>query len=119
MPRPNDGKKSLRLPDAEFHVEFCEIKSLRKIKYSRRSPDPENFRCGHQQPYNFFSVFANFRTLPDVSEKIKNCSLEGEKLAVTEEKNFPIILKVCKPERGFFIYMVFTTEGFLEVATGR
>ena len=102
MPRPNDGKKSLRLPDAEFHVEFFEKKSLRKIKYSRSSPDPENFRCGHQQPYNFFSVFANFRTLPNVSEKIKNCSLKGEKLAVTKEKKFPIILKVCKAERGFF-----------------
>ena len=45
-------------PDAEsFEKKFI------KIKYSRNSLDPENSRCGHEQPYNFFFVFADFRTL--------------------------------------------------------
>ena len=47
-------------------------KKFNKIKYSRSSIDPENFRCGHQQPYNFFSVFADFRALADNSEKPKS-----------------------------------------------
>ena len=34
-----------------------QTKSLKKIKY-RSSPDPENSRCGDQQPFYFFSVLA-------------------------------------------------------------
>ena len=42
-------------------------KSFKKIKYSRSSPDTENYWCGNQQSYNFFLVFVDFRTLPDNS----------------------------------------------------
>ena len=47
-------------------------KTIKKIKYSRSSPDPENSWCGHQQPYNFFSIFADFQKLPDNSGKLKS-----------------------------------------------
>ena len=43
-------------------VNILKKSSLKKIKYSRSLPDPENFWCGHQQPYNFFSVIADFQT---------------------------------------------------------
>ena len=45
-----------------FMVNILKKSSLKKIKYSRSLPDPENFLCGHQQPYNFFSVIADFQT---------------------------------------------------------
>ena len=51
---------------------FWKKKSLKEIKYSRSLPDPENYRCGHKQPYNFFSVFSDFQTLPDNSGKPKS-----------------------------------------------
>ena len=35
------------------------LNSFIKIKYSRSSPDTENFCCVYQQPYNFFPVFAD------------------------------------------------------------
>ena len=71
MPQLKDGKKSITFLDAEFYAESFEKKLLKKIKYSRTSPDTETSRCGHQQPYDFFSVFADFRTLPDNSGKQK------------------------------------------------
>ena len=40
---------------------------LEDIKYSKSFLDPENHQCCHQQQYNFFSIFVDFRTLPDNS----------------------------------------------------
>ena len=54
-----------------FMLDYLKKKFI-KIKYSRSSLDLENSRCGHQQPYNFFSVFADFRTLADNSGKPKS-----------------------------------------------
>ena len=51
--------------DAEFYAKSLKKKSLKKMKYSRSSPDPENSQSGNQQPYNLSFVFANFRTLPE------------------------------------------------------
>ena len=57
------------LSDAEL---YTEKDLLKEIKYSRSSPDPENYWCGHQQSYHIFSVFVDFRTLPDSSGKPKS-----------------------------------------------
>ena len=65
--------------DAELYTESFEKKSLKEIKYSRSSPDPENYWCGHQQSYNFFLVFVNFRTLPDNSRKPKSVHSKQKK----------------------------------------
>ena len=42
------------------------------MKYSRSLLDPENYQCGHQQPYNFFPIFANFQIVPGNSGKPKS-----------------------------------------------
>lgn len=39
------------------------------MHFPRSSLQAEHSRCDHQQPLNFFTVFADFRTLPEVSEK--------------------------------------------------
>ena len=44
-------------------------KKIIKIKYCRSSLDTENSRYGHQQPYDLFSAFDNFRALTDNSGK--------------------------------------------------
>ena len=80
-------KKSIRFPNDEFYAEYFDKKKfIKKIKYSRRSPDSENSRCDHQQPYNFFSIFADFRIFSDYSGKPKLVCSKGENLAVTGEK---------------------------------
>ena len=58
-------------PEAEFYAKFSEKKIIKKMKYSRSLSGTENYWCGHQQSYNFFPVFANFRTLLDNSGKPK------------------------------------------------
>ena len=40
---------------------------LENIKSSKSFLDPENYQCCHQEPYNFFSIFVGFWTLPDNS----------------------------------------------------
>ena len=35
-------------------------KIIKKIEYSRSLSDPENYWCGHQQPYNFFPISRHF-----------------------------------------------------------
>ena len=46
---------------------LCRIfwkKLIKKVKYLRSSPDPENYQCGHQQPYisfRFFPISGHFR----------------------------------------------------------
>ena len=65
--------------------------ALKKFNSPRSSPDPENVWCGHQQPFNFFSVFCRF---PDTFRRLRKTflgGLEAEKLAVTGEKFFAII----------------------------
>ena len=73
---PKGWKKSIEFPDAELYAKSFfggeKKKSLKKINYSRSLSDPENSWCGHQQPYNFFSVFTDFQTLPDNSGKPKS-----------------------------------------------
>ena len=57
-------------------------------KYSRGSPDPENYWCDHQQLYNFFPVFVDSGNFQTTFRKTKIGRFEGEELAVTEEKSF-------------------------------
>ena len=66
MPHPKDEKKSIEFLDVEFYAE-----SLKKKICQKPLLDPENCQCGHQQPYNFFSVFGDFRTFSDNSGKPK------------------------------------------------
>ena len=44
-----------------FMLDLLKKNSLKKIKFSRSLPDPEHSWWGHQQQYNFFLVFADFR----------------------------------------------------------
>ena len=83
-------KESIGLPDAELHAKSFEKKiNLTKIKYSRNSPDLENTRCGHQQPYNFFSVFASFcQTLPGNLGKQKSVDSKQKNWLQLVKKNF-------------------------------
>ena len=67
MPHPKYGKinwisRSIGFQDPELHAESFEKNSLKKIKYSRSSPDPENCQCGHQQPYNllYLLIYYNY-----------------------------------------------------------
>ena len=64
--------ESIGFPNAEVFIKSSGKKFIKKIKYSRSSSDPENSQCGHQQPYNLFSVFVNIQTLPDNSGKPKS-----------------------------------------------
>ena len=66
MLHPNDEKSKLDFQTQNFML--IPLKEIQK-KYSRSSPDPENSRSGHRQPYIFFSVFADFETLPNNSGK--------------------------------------------------
>ena len=61
-------------------------KFIEKIKYSRSSPGHKISRCD-QQPYNFFSVFADFRTLLGNSEK-PNRSIRRRKISCNWGKIF-------------------------------
>ena len=65
-------------------------KKFSKItKHSRSSQDPENSLSGDQQPYNFFSVFANFWALLDSSGKSK-LVYSKQKISYNKGKNFAI-----------------------------
>ena len=61
----------------------------KKRRFCRSSPDPENSRCGHQQPYNFFSVFADFRT----AQENQNCLVQCRRISCNWGKKFFIISK--------------------------
>ena len=52
-------KKSVRFPNAKFYAESIGKKVIEKSSFPKSSPDIENSQCRHQQPYNFFSVFAD------------------------------------------------------------
>ena len=75
VPRLKDEKKNwLDLGMHNFMRNLLEKKKkeiIKKIKYCRSSPDPENSRCEHQQSLNFFSVFVDFRTFLNASRKPK------------------------------------------------
>ena len=69
-----------------LYAEYFEKKFI-NFKYSRSSLDPENYRCGHQQPHHFISSFADFPTLVDNSGKPNTCGqFKAKELAVTWEK---------------------------------
>ena len=64
-------------------------KIIKKIEYSRNLSDPENYWCGHQQPYNFFPIFGHFQ----ITQENQNQLIWSEKIAVTGEKIFLDYLK--------------------------
>ena len=68
-------------------------KFSKNLQEQKSSPDPENFRSSDQQPFNFFSVFAVFRTLPDgsgtpkvIEQKQKNMIEPEKKKAISQEE---------------------------------
>ena len=64
-------KESIGFLDAELYAESFGKKIIKKNQIFQKLGDPENFRCGHKQPYNFFSVSADFRTFTNNSGKAK------------------------------------------------
>ena len=68
---------------------FWKKDSFKKSEDFRSSLDLESYRCGHPQTYNFFPVFADFRTLPGHTGKWKwlylkekNQLLPGDKFSI-------------------------------------
>ena len=59
------------------------------MKYSRSSLDPGDSCCNHQQPYNFLSFFADFRT----TQENQNQSIRSRKISCNWGKRFSIISK--------------------------
>ena len=72
MPHPRDGKNQLDFQMYSFMLNLLKIDLLKNMKYSRSLLDPENYKCGHEQPHNFFSAFVDFQTFPDNSGKPKS-----------------------------------------------
>ena len=63
---PKGWKDSIRFPDAERYAAYFEKKKC----------DYQQPFCDYQQPYNFFTVFADFQTLPDNSGEPKSFDLK-------------------------------------------
>ena len=84
---PKGWKESIEFADAELYAESFEKKI--KMKYSRSSLDPGDSCCNHQQPYNFLSFFADFRT----TQENQNQSIRSRKISCNWEKRFSIISK--------------------------
>ena len=78
-----------RIPWSIGLAESFEKKIIKKIEYSRNLSDPENYWCGHQQPYNFFPIFGHFQ----ITQENQNQLIWSEKIAVTGEKCFLDYLK--------------------------
>ena len=47
MPHPKDAKNQLDFQMQSFMLNLSKKKSLKKNKYSRSLPDPENYWSGH------------------------------------------------------------------------
>ena len=73
-------------------LDILKKKILEKLLEQKISPDPENSRWSHQQPFNFFSVFAVFRTLPD--------GFGTAKVIVWKQKN---MIEVEKKKSGKYL----------------
>ena len=66
-------------------------KFWKNLQEQKSSLDPENFRSSDQQPFNYFSVFAVFRTLPDASTPRMWVEQKQKKYEVTGEKRIGAI----------------------------
>ena len=83
------------------------------MKYYKRSLDPENYQCGHQQPYNFFSVFTDFPVVLTTQEN-QNQSIRSRKISCNQLKRiFQLsqnekLLEPIKKKSPYFV--IFTSE---------
>ena len=60
-------KNQLDIRKVQFMLKISKKKFSKNLQEQKSSPDPENFQSSDQQAFNFFPVFAVFRTLPDGS----------------------------------------------------
>ena len=84
----NQRMERIEFPDAWLYAESFATKVI-KIKYSGSSLDHGNFRCNHQQPYNFFLLFADFCT----TQENQNWSIQSRRISCNWEKKISIISK--------------------------
>ena len=100
MPRPHKRKKPIAYPERAFYAGYFEKRKifLKNLQEQKRSPDPENFRWSHQQPFNFFSVFAVFRAIPDSSVTPKVIDWKQKNMIQPEKKKSDEYLKM----NGFY-----------------
>ena len=71
---------------------FWMLWKKKKINYFGTSPRPENFWCGHEQPYDFFSVFAISRHLLTTQEN-QSWSIRRGRISCNWGKKLLIISK--------------------------
>ena len=77
-PGSKDWKNQLDFQMQNFVLNILKKNSIKKIKYSRSSPDPENSRSGYQQPYNFFRFLLNSRHF-QITQENPNQSIRNRK----------------------------------------
>ena len=71
MLQPKDGKNQLDSQALNFTLKLLRKKFINKIKFSRRSPDPDFLGVTTSSHVIIFSVFALFQTLAGNSGKPK------------------------------------------------
>ena len=71
MLQPKDGKNQLDSQALNFTLKLLRKKFIKKIKFSRRSSDPDFLGATISSHVILFWVFALFQTLADNSEKPK------------------------------------------------
>ena len=87
----------------KFYAETLEKKDLLKnMKCSRSLLDPEHCQCGHQQPYNFFSVFIDFLA----THENQNQSIRSKIISCNRVIFSPIISKgkTFRADRKKFLF---------------
>ena len=77
-------KNQLDIRKVQFMLKISKKKFSKNLQEQKSSPDPENFQSSDQQAFNFFPVFAVFRTLPDGSGTPK--VFEGKQKKMMEVK---------------------------------
>ena len=91
---PVREKNQLNILKVYFILNILKNMFLKNLQEQKSSPDPEKFRWSDQEPFNFISVFAVFRTLPNgsgtpkvIEQKQKNMIEQEKKIrAISQEE---------------------------------
>ena len=84
---PVREKNQLNILKVYFILNILKNMFLKNLQEQKSSPDPENFRWSDQEPFNFISVFAVFRTLLNGSGTPKVIEQKQKNMIEQEKKN--------------------------------